>query len=211
VGRNHSERWRLFPEVRNCAPRDDSSGADEHSRRVGRSFPLNQDASANFPCMYCLGLMLGRTLLFAFGKHLTGRISAGISHDATNASRRRSCCLRATRRRVRRLFWRWHRHHESCHARCAGMTDIHAMNKLKVILGGVINGVATLTFVATRVHRLAPSHSYDRGLLAGRLFRRALCAKAPASLGEVLRHRGRNGHDHLFFHSRLPLSNLHKS
>src|SRR5258708_12729959 len=31
-------------------------------------------------------LMLGATLLFAFGKHLTGRISAGISHDATNAA-----------------------------------------------------------------------------------------------------------------------------
>jgi uncharacterized membrane protein YfcA len=32
-----------------------------------------------------------------------------------------------------------------------GMTDIHAMNKLKVILGGVINGVATITFIATGV------------------------------------------------------------
>ena len=31
-------------------------------------------------------LLLGATLLFAFGKHLTGRISAGISHDASNAS-----------------------------------------------------------------------------------------------------------------------------
>src|SRR5260370_30715341 len=31
-----------------------------------------------------------------------------------------------------------------------GMTDIHAMNKLKVILGGVINGVATVTFIVTR-------------------------------------------------------------
>src|ERR1700756_5156686 len=30
-------------------------------------------------------LLLGATLLFAFGKHLTGRISAGISHDASNA------------------------------------------------------------------------------------------------------------------------------
>jgi len=28
-----------------------------------------------------------------------------------------------------------------------GMTDIHAMNALKVVLGGVINGVATVTFV----------------------------------------------------------------
>ncbi len=31
-----------------------------------------------------------------------------------------------------------------------GMTDIRTMNKLKVILGGVINGVATFTFIATR-------------------------------------------------------------
>ena len=31
-----------------------------------------------------------------------------------------------------------------------GMTDIHAMNKLKVLLGGVINGVAAVTFVITR-------------------------------------------------------------
>src|SRR5258707_10480539 len=31
-------------------------------------------------------LMLAATLLFAFGKHLTGRISAGISHDASTAA-----------------------------------------------------------------------------------------------------------------------------
>ncbi len=31
-----------------------------------------------------------------------------------------------------------------------GMTDIHAMNALKVVLGAVINGVATVTFIAAR-------------------------------------------------------------
>lgn len=31
-----------------------------------------------------------------------------------------------------------------------GMTDIHAMNKLKVRLGGVINGVAAVTFIVTK-------------------------------------------------------------
>jgi len=31
-----------------------------------------------------------------------------------------------------------------------GMTDIHAMNKLKVLLGGVINGVAVVAFVISR-------------------------------------------------------------
>ena len=29
-------------------------------------------------------LLLGATLLFAFGKHLTGRIAAGISHESSN-------------------------------------------------------------------------------------------------------------------------------
>jgi uncharacterized membrane protein YfcA len=31
-------------------------------------------------------LMLGATLLFTFGRHLTGRISAGISHQASKAA-----------------------------------------------------------------------------------------------------------------------------
>src|SRR5580765_7546197 len=36
-------------------------------------------------------LMLGATLLFAFGKHLTGRISASISHDASSAAVTGAC------------------------------------------------------------------------------------------------------------------------
>ena len=31
-----------------------------------------------------------------------------------------------------------------------GMTDIHAMNALKVVLGGIINGIAVVTFVIAR-------------------------------------------------------------
>ena len=31
-----------------------------------------------------------------------------------------------------------------------GMTDIHAMNKLKVVLGSTVNGVATITFIIAR-------------------------------------------------------------
>jgi uncharacterized membrane protein YfcA len=31
-----------------------------------------------------------------------------------------------------------------------GMTDIHAMNALKVVLGAIINGVAVVTFIAAR-------------------------------------------------------------
>jgi len=55
-------------------------------------------------------LLLGATLLFAFGKHLTGRISAGISHDANQRS------LTALRLQLlsqcTRLFRRRDRHHE---------------------------------------------------------------------------------------------------
>src|SRR2546428_13321662 len=36
-------------------------------------------------------LMLGATLLFAFGKHLTGRISAGISRESSNAAVTGAC------------------------------------------------------------------------------------------------------------------------
>jgi uncharacterized protein len=31
-----------------------------------------------------------------------------------------------------------------------GMTDIHAMNALKVVLGGIINGIAVVTFIVAR-------------------------------------------------------------
>jgi len=31
-------------------------------------------------------LLLGATLLFAFGKHLTGRISAGSTHEVNNSA-----------------------------------------------------------------------------------------------------------------------------
>ncbi len=95
-------------------------------------------------------LMLGATMLFAFGKHLTGRISASIAHDATNAA--------VTGASLFELFVAVYGGYfgggigimNLAMLAALGMTDIHAMNKLKVILGGVINGVATVTFIVTR-------------------------------------------------------------
>jgi uncharacterized membrane protein YfcA len=95
-------------------------------------------------------LLLGATLLFAFGKHLTGRISAGITHEATNAA--------VTVASVYELFVAVYGGYfgggvgimNLAMLAALGMTDIHAMNKLKVMLGAVINGVATITFIATR-------------------------------------------------------------
>lgn len=95
-------------------------------------------------------LMLGATLLFAFGKHLTGRISAGISHDATNASVAGASLFELLVAVYGGYFGGGIGIMNLAMLSALGMTDIHAMNKLKVILGGVINGVATVTFIATR-------------------------------------------------------------
>jgi len=94
-------------------------------------------------------LMLGATLLFAFGKHFTGRISAGISHDATSAAVAGASVFELLVAVYGGYFGGGIGIMNLAMLAALGMTDIHAMNKLKVILGGVINGVATFTFVAT--------------------------------------------------------------
>jgi len=95
-------------------------------------------------------LMLGATLLFAFGKHLTGRISASISHDASNAAVTGASIFELLVAVYGGYFGGGIGIMNLAMLAALGMTDIHAMNKLKVILGGVINGVATVTFIVTR-------------------------------------------------------------
>ena len=95
-------------------------------------------------------LMLGATLLFAFGKYLTGRISAGISHDASNAAVTGASIFELLVAVYGGYFGGGIGIMNLAMLAAMGMTDIHAMNKLKVILGGIINGVATLTFIVTR-------------------------------------------------------------
>src|SRR3989440_840585 len=94
-------------------------------------------------------LMLGATLLFAFGKHLTGRISAGFSHDATTAAITGASIFELLVAVYGGYFGGGIGIMNLAMLAALGMTDIHAMNKLKVILGGVINGVATITFIIT--------------------------------------------------------------
>ena len=95
-------------------------------------------------------LMLGATLLFAFGKHLTGRISAGISHDASTGAVTGASIFELLVAVYGGYFGGGIGIMNLAMLSALGMTDIHAMNKLKVILGGVINGVAAITFIVTR-------------------------------------------------------------
>lgn len=94
-------------------------------------------------------LLLGATLLFAFGRHLTGRISAGISHDASTGAVIGASTFELLVAVYGGYFGGGIGIMNLAMLAALGMTDIHAMNKLKVMLGGVINGVATVTFIAT--------------------------------------------------------------
>ena len=90
------------------------------------------------------------TLLFALGKHLTGRISAGISHDAGGGAVIGASLFELLVAVYGGYFGGGIGIMNLAMLSALGMTDIHAMNKLKVMLGGVINGVATATFILTK-------------------------------------------------------------
>ncbi len=94
-------------------------------------------------------MLLGATLLFAFGKHLTGRISAGISRDSTNKAVTGASIFELIVAVYGGYFGGGVGIINLAMLAALGMTDIHEMNALKVVLGGVINGVAAVTFVVT--------------------------------------------------------------
>jgi uncharacterized membrane protein YfcA len=93
-------------------------------------------------------LLLGATLLFAFGSHLTGRLSANIEHDASSSAVAVASIYEIVVAVYGGYFGGGVGIMNLAMLAALGMTDIHAMNKLKVMLGGVINGVATITFIA---------------------------------------------------------------
>lgn len=94
-------------------------------------------------------LMLGATLLFTFGRHLTGRISAGISYQASNTAIAGASLFELLVAIYGGYFGGGIGIMNLAMLAALGMTDIHAMNALKIVLVAVINGVATVTFIAT--------------------------------------------------------------
>lgn len=115
-------------------------------------------------------LLLGATLLFAFGKHLTGRISAGISHESTNAAVVGASVFELLVAVYGGYFGGGIGIMNLAMLAAVGMTDMHAMNALKVVLGGVINGVATLTFMATRAIAWRQGAAMILGAIVGGYF-----------------------------------------
>ncbi len=94
-------------------------------------------------------LMLAATLLFTFGRHLTGRLSAGISHQASNAAMAGASFFELFVAIYGGYFGGGIGIMNLAMFAALGMTDIHEMNALKIVLVAVINGVAAVTFIAT--------------------------------------------------------------
>jgi len=95
-------------------------------------------------------LLLGATMLFAFGKHLTSRFSGGLQREAPASALVFASCFELIVAVYGGYFGGGVGIMNLAMLAALGMTDIHAMNALKVVLGSVINGVAVITFIAAR-------------------------------------------------------------
>jgi len=92
-------------------------------------------------------LTLGATLLFAFGKKLAGGRKSVIEHEASTAALAGTTLFQLCVAVYGGYFGGGMGIVMLAMLAALGMTDIHAMNALKSVLGFVINGVAVVTFV----------------------------------------------------------------
>ena len=92
-------------------------------------------------------LTLGATLLFAFGKKLAGGRRSIIEHETTGAALVGATLFQLVVAVYGGYFGGGMGIVMLAMLVTLGMTDIHAMNALKSVMGFVINGVAAVTFV----------------------------------------------------------------
>ena len=115
-------------------------------------------------------LMLGATLLFMFGRRLArssaGSIAGSIAHDASNSALAAATIFELAVAVYGGYFGGGLGIVNLAMFAALGMTDIHAMNALKAVLGGIINGIAAVTFV------LAGAVAWKHGsvMIVGALF-----------------------------------------
>ncbi len=92
-------------------------------------------------------LMLGATLLFMFGGRLARGSGGSITRDASTSALAVAALFELVVAVYGGYFGGGIGILNLAMLAALGMTDIHAMNALKVVLGGIINGVAVVTFV----------------------------------------------------------------
>jgi uncharacterized membrane protein YfcA len=111
-------------------------------------------------------LMLGATLLFMFGNRLARDSGGSIAKDASISALAIAALFELVVAVYGGYFGGGVGILNLAMLAALGMTDIHAMNALKVVLGGIINGIAVVTFV------LAGAVAWKQGsiVIVGALF-----------------------------------------
>ena len=95
-------------------------------------------------------LTLGATLLFAFGRKLAGERKSVIGHETAAAALVGATAFQFCVAIYGGYFGGGMGIVMLAMLATLGMTDIHAMNALKSVMGFVINGVAVVTFIVAR-------------------------------------------------------------
>jgi hypothetical protein len=95
-------------------------------------------------------LTLGATLLFAFGNKLAAGRKSILEHEVTGAALAGATAFQLVVAVYGGYFGGGMGIAVLAMLAVLGMTDIHAMNGLKSVMGFVVNGVAVVTFIVAR-------------------------------------------------------------
>jgi uncharacterized protein len=126
-------------------------------------------------------LMLGATLLFVFGGRLARGSKSGLAHDASTTAIAVAAVFELVVAVYGGYFGGGVGIMNLAMLAALGMTDIHAMNALKVVLGGIINAMAVVTFTVARAVVWKPGIIMIVGAIVGGYFGAHYAQKLPQS------------------------------
>lgn len=124
-------------------------------------------------------LMFGATLLFALGGRLSRGTSTGLTHDATRSAIIFAALFELVVAIYGGYFGGGVGIMNLAMLAALGMTNIHAMNALKSVLGGIINGVAVATFILKGAVAWRPGIIVTAGAIVGGYFGAHYAQKLP--------------------------------
>jgi uncharacterized protein len=124
-------------------------------------------------------LMLGATLLFIFGGRLARGSKSGLAHDASIHALTVAAIFELVVSVYGGYFGGGVGILNLAMLAALGMTDIHAMNALKVVLGSIINGVAAVTFLLKGAIAWKPGSIMIVGAIVGGYFGAHYAQKLP--------------------------------
>jgi len=126
-------------------------------------------------------LMLGATLLFIFGRRLSGSRLSAVGRNASSTAIFGASLFELIVAIYGGYFGGGVGIVNLAMLAALGMTDIHGMNALKSVLGSVINGVAVVVFVSSRVVYWPQALVMILGSVAGGYFGAHYAQRLPQS------------------------------